>query len=72
MLNKMKSTWWGVSILTGVYLYGLDMFFEYIFNREVPGLIIMVLSFGVLICTYLIIKLIQNFTHNNLKQKQND
>jgi uncharacterized membrane protein (DUF441 family) len=72
MLNKLKSTWWGVSILTIVYLYVLDMFFEYIFNRDVPTEIIMLLTLGVLVYTYHTVKLTHNFIYNNLKEKQND
>lgn len=72
MLNKLKSTWWGVSVLTIVYLYVLDMFFEYIISRDVPTEIIMLLTLGVLVYTYHTIKLTHNFIYNNLKEKQND
>ena len=72
MLSKLKSTWWGVTILTIVYLYVLDMFFEYIFNRDVPTEIIMLLTLGVLVYTYHTVKLTHNFIYNNLKEKQND
>jgi hypothetical protein len=72
MLSKLKSTWWGVTILTIVYLYVLDMFFEYIISRDVPTEIIMLLTLGVLVYTYHTIKLTHNFIYNNLKEKQND
>ncbi len=72
MLSKLKSTWWGVTILTIVYLYVLDMFFEYIVNRDVPTEIIMLSTLGVLVYTYHTVKLTHNFIYNNLKEKQND
>jgi hypothetical protein len=72
MLSKLKSTWWGVTILTIVYLYVLDMFFEYIVNRDTPTEIIMLSTLGVLVYTYHTVKLTHNFIYNNLKEKQND
>jgi hypothetical protein len=63
---------WGVTILTVVYLYIIDLFTEYIISREVASEIQIVLTLGVLVYTYYMFKLIYNFTYNNLKKEKND
>ncbi len=63
---------WGVTVLTLVYLYMIDLFAEYIISREVASEIQIVSTLGVLVYTYYLLKLIYNFIQNNLKQKQND
>jgi hypothetical protein len=63
---------WGVTILTMVYLYVIGLFTEYIISREVMGEVQIVLTLGVLVYTYYMLKLIYIFIHNNLKEKQND
>ena len=65
-------SWWGVSILTIVYLYLIELFTEYIISREVASEIQIVLTFGVLVYTYNMLKLIYNFIYNNLKKEKND
>jgi hypothetical protein len=75
MLNKLKSTWWGVSILTIVYFCGISLFVEYVISREsVHPLIVIFTTLGVMGCTYYLISLVVNFIYQNLKQKekQND
>jgi hypothetical protein len=72
MIKKFVLSWWGVSILTITYLYLIELFTEYIINREVVSEIQIVLTFGVLVYTYYMLKLIYNFINNNLKEKQND
>jgi hypothetical protein len=72
MIKKFVLSWWGVSILTIIYLYLIELFTEYIINREVVSEIQIVLTFGVLVYTYYMLKLIYNFINNNLKEKQND
>ena len=72
MLKKFMLSWWGVSILTIVYVYLIELFTEYIISREVASEIQIVLTFGVLVYTYYMLKLIYNFIYNNLKQEKND
>lgn len=72
MLKKFMLSWWGVSILTIVYLYLIELFTEYIISREVASEIQIVLTFGVLVYTYYMLKLIYNFIYNNLKKEKND
>ena len=72
MLKKIMLSWWGVSILTIVYLYLIELFIEHIISREVASEIQIVLTFGVLVYTYYMLKLIYNFIYNNLKQEKND
>ena len=72
MLKKIMLSWWGVSILTIVYLYLIELFIEYIISREVASEIQIVLTFGVLVYTYYMLKLIYNFIYNNLKKEKND
>lgn len=70
MLKKIMLSWWGVSILTIVYLYLIELFTEYIISREVAPEIQIVLTFGVLVYTYYMLKLVYNFIYNNLKQEK--
>lgn len=72
MLKNFTLSWWGVSILTIVYLYLIELFTEYIISREVASEIQIVLTFGVLVYTYYMLKLIYNFIYNNLKKEKND
>jgi ABC-type multidrug transport system fused ATPase/permease subunit len=72
MLKKIMLSWWGVSILTIVYLYLIELFIEHIISREVASEIQIVLTFGVLVYTYYMLKLIYNFIYNSLKQEKND
>ena len=72
MLKKIMLSWWGVSILTIVYLYLIELFIEHIISREVASEIQIVLTFGVLVYTYYMLKLIYNFIYNNLKKEKND
>jgi hypothetical protein len=72
MLKKFMLSWWGVTILTVVYFYVMDLFTEYIISREVASEIQIVLTLGVLVYAYYMFKLIYNFTYNNLKKEKND
>lgn len=72
MFKNFTLSWWGVSILTIVYLYLIELFNEYIISREVASEIQIVLTLGVLVSTYFMLKLIYNFIKNNLKQEKND
>ena len=73
MLNKLKSTGWGVITLTLLYFCGISLFVEYVISREsVHPLIIIGSTLGVMGCTYYIITLVVNFIYNKLKEKQND
>jgi hypothetical protein len=72
MVKNFMLSGWGVTVLTLVYLYMIDLFAEYIISREVASEIQIVSTLGVLVYTYYLLKLIYNFIQNNLKQKQND
>jgi len=72
MLKKFMLSWWGVAILTVVYLYIIDLFTEYIISREVASEIQIVLTLGVLVYTFYMFKLIYIFIHNYLKKEKND
>ena len=72
MLKKFMLSWWGVSILTIVYLYLINLFTEYIISREVASEIQIVLTFGVLVYTYYMLKLVYNFIHKSIKKEKND
>lgn len=72
MFKNFTLSWWGVTILTFVYLYLIDLFTEYIISREVAEEIQIVLTLGVLVYTYYMFKLIYNFIQNNLKKEKND
>ena len=63
---------WGVTILTVVYHYIIDLFTEYIISREVASEIKIVLTLGVLVYTYYMFNLIYNFIDNYLKKEKND
>lgn len=72
MFKNFTLSWWGVTTLTFVYLYLIDLFTEYIISREVAEEIQIVLTLGVLVYTYYMFKLIYNFIQNNLKKEKND
>lgn len=69
MLNKFMLSWWGVTILTAIYFYLIGFFAEYIISREVILEIQIVSTLGVLVYTYYMLKLINNFINNNLKKE---
>lgn len=70
MFKNFTLSWWGVTTLTFVYLYLIDLFTEYIISREVAEEIQIVLTLGVLVYTYYMFKLIYNFIQNNLKKEK--
>jgi Na+/H+ antiporter NhaB len=72
MFKKLKTTWWGVSILLIINLYIVDLFSEYIINREVMKEVQIVLTLGVLVSSVYVIKLLVNYVYNNLKEKKDD
>jgi hypothetical protein len=72
MFRKFMLGGWGVTILTIVYLYVINLYTEYIISREVMSEIQIVLTLGVLVYTYYMSKLIYNFIYNNLKEEKND
>ena len=67
MLKSLTRKWWGVAILSLINLYIVELFFEYILNREVMKEIQIVLTLGVLVTTIYNIKLIVSFMYNYLK-----
>jgi hypothetical protein len=72
MLKSLTTKWWGVTLLSLINLYVVELFLEYILNREVMKEIQIVLTLGVLVTTIYSIKLIVNFIYNYLKGEKND
>jgi len=72
MFKKFIFSGWGLFLSLFIYQYVLSTYFEYVINREVSKELQIVLALGVLAYTVFVIKLIVNFTKNNLKEKQND
>jgi hypothetical protein len=72
MLKSLTTKWWGVALLSLINLYVVELFLEYILNREVMKEIQIVLTLGVLVTTIYSIKLIVNFIYNYLKGEKND
>ena len=72
MVKKFMLGGWGVTILTMVYLYVIGLFTEYIISREVMKEVQIVLTLGVLVYTFYMLKLGYNFIHNYLKTEKND
>jgi hypothetical protein len=67
MLKSLTTKWWGVTLLSLINLYVVELFSEYILNREVMKEIQIVLTLGVLVTTIYNIKLIVSFIYNYLK-----
>lgn len=68
MIKEFASKWWGIILLTFIYLYMVDLFGDYIMSREVMPEIQIVLTLGVLVYTYYMFKLSYKFIINYLKQ----
>ena len=67
MFKNFMLKWWGVAILSVIYLYVIDLFNEYVISREMTAELQIVFTLGVLVYTYYMIKLIYNFIYNYLK-----
>ena len=67
MFKNFMLKWWGVAILSVIYLYVIDLFNEYVISREMMEELQIVFTLGVLVYTYFMIKLIYNFIYNYLK-----
>ena len=67
MLKSLTTKWWGVALLSLINLYVVELFLEYILNREVMKEIQIVLTLGVLVTTIYSTKLIVSFIYNYLK-----
>jgi hypothetical protein len=70
MFKTEKLGLWGVIILTTIYLYLMNMYFEYIINREVESEIQIVLGLVALSYTIFQIKLIVNKLSNLFKKEE--
>jgi len=70
MFKTEKLGLWGVIILTTIYLYLMNMYFEYIINREVESEIQLVLGLVALSYTIFQIKLIVNKLSNLFKKEE--
>jgi|LakMenE18May11ns_1017448.scaffolds.fasta_scaffold8656715_2 hypothetical protein len=70
MFKTDKLGLWGVIILTTIYLYLMNMYFEYIINREVSSEIQIVLGLVALSYTIFQIKLIVNKLSNLFKKEE--
>lgn len=71
-MKTLTTTWWGLMILTMLYLAFIGAFTEYMVNRETSTVLVMVGTLGASVSTYYLLKLISNFILNNLKEKKND
>jgi hypothetical protein len=72
MVKKFMLGGWGVTILTIAYFYVIGLYAEYIVSREVMKEVQIVLTLGVLVYTFYMLKLGYNFIHNYLKTEKND
>ena len=70
MFKKLKESGWGLTILTVVYLWVIGIYFEYVPSREMMKEVQIVLTLGVLVYTFYIVKLIVNFIYNYLKEEK--
>ena len=70
MFKTEKLGLWGVIILTTIYLYLMNMYFEYIVNREVVTEIQIALGLVALSYTIFQIKLIVNKLSNLFKKEE--
>jgi len=70
MFKTEKLGLWGVIILTTIYLYVINLYFEYIINREVASEIQIVLGLVALSYTIFQIKLIVNKLSNLFKKEE--
>ena len=70
MFRVEKLGLWGVIILTTIYLYVINLYFEYIINREVASEIQIVLGLVALSYTIFQIKLIVNKLSNLFKKEE--
>jgi hypothetical protein len=70
MFKTEKLGLWGVIILTTIYLYLMNLYFEYIINREVESEIQIVLGLVALSYTIFQIKLIVNKLSNLFKKEE--
>jgi len=68
MFKNFMLKWWGVAILSVIYLYVIELFNEYVISREMMEELQIVFTLGVLVYTYYMIKLIYNFIYNYLKK----
>jgi predicted membrane chloride channel (bestrophin family) len=72
MFKTEKLGLWGVILLTTIYLYVINLYFEYIINREVSSEIQIVLGLVALSYTIFQIKLIVNKLSNLFKKEKKD
>ena len=70
MFKTEKLGLWGVIILTTIYLYLMNMYFEYIVNREVVTEIQIAIGLVALSYTIFQIKLIVNKLSNLFKKEE--
>jgi hypothetical protein len=70
MFKTEKLGLWGVIILTTIYFYVINLYFEYIINREVASEIQIVLGLVALSYTIFQIKLIVSKLNNFLKKEE--
>jgi hypothetical protein len=72
MFKVEKLGVWGVIILTTVYFFVMNMFFEYVINREVYPIVQIWAGLIVLFYTVLMVRLIVNLINNFIKKEEND
>jgi hypothetical protein len=72
MFKVEKLGVWGVIILTTVYFFVMNMFFEYVINREVYPIVQIWAGLIALFYTVLMVRLIVNLINNFIKKEEND
>lgn len=69
-MGKVKLGVWGVVILTVIYLLVMNVFFEYVINREVEIILQAGGSVIALMYTVFMIRLVVNKVFNKLKKEE--
>ena len=69
-MGKVKLGVWGVVILTVIYLLVMNVFFEYVINREVDIILQAGGSVIALMYTVFMISLVVNKVFNKLKKEE--
>jgi len=69
-MGKVKLGIWGVVILTFIYLLVMNVFFEYVINREVDIILQAGGSVIALMYTVFMIRLVVNKLFNKLKKEE--
>lgn len=67
---KFEMKWWGVVLLSMIYMLIIGSYFEYIINREMNEIVQMIASVIALAYTAWQINVIVNFINKSIKTKE--